>query len=583
MLHSALTMVKARQTPPRRWDSAPALAPMAIFAGCNGTAAAAQAGTGALLLLLGVLLALIYIRFQRALRAEREASRRVSVESARLRTLTADLPAVLFEAAGPVDGRADLRWVSPNAHALLEASPAEILASGSAIVPHLPPEAIPGFADSLRAARRTGVWLWEGQLRLPSGRTRWVRGQARRGEPRAGEVRWTGFLADFTEEATLRHTLAQRERLATVGGMAAGVAHEINNPLSYIVGNIRYVADLAREGGIDLPDDAQDALHDAIEGAERVTRIVQDLRTLARGGEIGETIEAVDLRSVVETVGRLTELDLVSRARFVVDLAAELPAVRGNQDRLVQVLHNLVKNAALAIPPGDPAGNTVTVEARAAGSDRVVLRVMDTGPGVPAAIRERIFDPFFTTRDHTRGGQGTGLGLSVCLSIVHRLGGSLILEPCTGGGAVFRVELGAIPTASTAPARGGPTTDPGAPLRILVVDDDPRIVTSLARTLREHVVLGVSGVDAALALLDWDDAFDAVLCDLVMPGRSGVELLRELEVRRPALARRTVFMSGAAFSAEVRRWLDETSAPFVEKPVSRDELVPTLDRLAQAG
>jgi PAS domain S-box-containing protein len=250
--------------------------------------------------------------------------------------------------------------------------------------------------------------------------------------------------------------LARAERLAVIGALAAGVAHELANPLAFILGSLGFATERLRAPGRDA--DVQEvlrALDDASEGAERMRAIVRDLRTV--GSADTATPEPVEVRRVAEYVTRLARSEVRRRARLTWDLG-DAPPVRGSEGRLGQVLLNLVVNAAQAIPEGAPAEHEIRVSARREGDGKVALAVADTGVGIPAEIRERIFDPFFTTKP---AGVGTGLGLWICHKIVTEMGGSISVESGAGRGTTFRMVLpaaggGASPERSAGPLAAAP-------------------------------------------------------------------------------------------------------------------------------
>ncbi len=229
------------------------------------------------------------------------------------------------------------------------------------------------------------------------------------------------------------------DRLASIGQLAAGVGHEINNPLAYVVGNLRFIQEeLLRLHGPSVDPERQelmDALAEAREGAERVRLIVQDLKSVAREDDMA--VGPVDLAAVVRTATKITGSELRPRARVVVACDG-LPLVRGNVLRLGQVFLNLLINAAHAIAPGRPEENEVRVEARLAEPGQVAVEVRDTGSGIPPENLSRIFEPFFTTKPV---GVGSGLGLSVCRGIITSLGGRIEVESEVGRGTCFRVIL----------------------------------------------------------------------------------------------------------------------------------------------
>jgi len=275
-------------------------------------------------------------------------------------------------------------------------------------------------------------------------------GDGRRLELRSGAVR--GFagqpagrflvLRDRTDQWRRERLLQQRQRLESVGVLAAGVAHEVNNPLAYVRANLAHLEQLAAlapklQNG---PQPAAsellemgDVVAESVEGLDRIARIVEDLLHFARPPL--ERRSPVSLSRVAEEALRLAALHQGSPVRVEAVLAPALPAVEASEDRLVQVALNLLLNARQAL--GAREGGWIRVET-GAEAGRVTLRVRDNGPGVPAELRERIFDPFFTTRPP---GEGTGLGLAIAFDIVREHDGSLELEPQAGGGACFALRL----------------------------------------------------------------------------------------------------------------------------------------------
>jgi PAS domain S-box-containing protein len=246
-------------------------------------------------------------------------------------------------------------------------------------------------------------------------------------------------LRDVTERRAMQERLQMADRMAAVGTLASGVAHEINNPLACVTANLEVLREeLAPPAGgkPTMPmEEILAALDDAREGAERVRLIVRDLRLFARG-DAGER-EPVDLGGVLQAAERMAGNMVKTRAR-VVQEHAPLPPVDGNATRLCQVFVNILVNAAQAIETGHPEENEVRVRAAVDG-DRVVVEVRDTGVGIPPEVRARIFDPFFSTRGI---GGGTGLGLSVCHGIVTSLGGEITVDDGERGrGTIVRVAL----------------------------------------------------------------------------------------------------------------------------------------------
>jgi PAS domain S-box-containing protein len=287
----------------------------------------------------------------------------------------------------------------------------------------------------------------------PDGGVRWVsaHGLCRFGEVdgQRRPVKLVGTLLDVTEVKAVQAQLMQSDRLASVGMVAAGVAHEINNPLAYVIAALDYLREHRDElGAPALREEVLRALAEARDGADRVRHVVRDLRTFS--GLREERRTRVELASVLEAAIHLASTQLRFRARLVRDFRPT-PAVMADEARLGQVALNLLINAAQAIPEGNADANEIRVSTGTDARGRAVLAVHDTGAGIPPEVADRIFDPFFTTKPH---GVGTGLGLSICRNIVLALGGDIDVESSRTGGTTLRVALPAAPAGQPAAASG---------------------------------------------------------------------------------------------------------------------------------
>jgi CheY-like chemotaxis protein/two-component sensor histidine kinase len=362
--------------------------------------------------------------------------------------------------------------------------------------------------------------------------------------------------------------LALADRMVSVGTLAAGVAHEINNPLSYVLANLSYVAHELDRRAADLPGAAAlaNALAEAREGAERVRNIVRDLRTFSRGDD--DRRGPVDVKRVIDSAVTLVWNQIRHAARLTVDIGA-LPLVHAHESRLAQVFVNLLVNAAQAIGGGDAESNEIRIRGTADAEGRVTVAVSDTGCGIPPQDLKRVFDPFFTTKSV---GMATGLGLSICQGIVSELGGEISVESEVGKGTTFRVVLPPLDAVRIAPERPAAESAPRRG-RVLVIDDEPAIGNAIVRMLEdEHDVKFVPGGKQALELLARDEAWDAVLCDLLMPHMTGMELFARLTTSYPQLAAKTIFLTGGAFTPQARAFLERTPNRVVEKPFDFDRL-----------
>jgi PAS domain S-box-containing protein len=402
-----------------------------------------------------------------------------------------------------------------------------------------------------------------------------------------------GAFRDVSERRALERRLAQSDRLASVGLLAAGVAHELNNPLAYTLYNLEAICDeLQRGRQSDQPVSGAriDALFDkataARDGAQRMRGIVQDLQTFSRLEQRED--QALQLGPIMEAVGSMAAHQIRNRARLQFALQAT-PPVRGNEGRLSQVFLNLLVNAAQAIEAGWPERNTITVRSGVQG-DMVFVEVEDTGRGIEPELLPRLFDPFFSTK---QVGEGTGLGLAICHRIIEEHKGRIEVESTPGEGSRFTVHLPmtdqydrgadrALPTPSAPPPRErAATPDPLAAEhkpRVLLIDDEPHLLRAMRRLLERagHRVETAACGAAAQGILTVDRDFDVVLCDLMMPDILGMDLHAWLVEQDAALARRVVFLTGGTFTPRAQEYLDATGNPVLSKPLPRDQLVAAI-------
>ena len=373
-------------------------------------------------------------------------------------------------------------------------------------------------------------------------------------------VACVAIFRDVDERKRLQARLQVAERLAALGTLAAGVAHEINNPLSFVSANLSW---LQAQMGRTWPApgaaraDVEAAFADALQGAERIRSIVRDLQAFSIGPD-GDEAQPTDVNEALEFPLRVADGAIRHRARLVKDLG-RVPRVAAGASRLGQVFLNLLVNAAHAIPPGRAPENQIRLSTRHdEPSGRVVVEVADTGVGIRAEDLNRIFDPFYTTKPT---GVGSGLGLFVCQGIVTALGGELTVESQPGMGSTFRVWLPALDDAAWRRTA-----------RVLVVDDEPLLGSAIQRWLGDRHQVTVE-TDPRQALKALESArFDLVLLDLSMPEMSGMELHARLQQRDPEQAARVVFITGGPADEETRQFLERSSAPRLRKPLDLEKL-----------
>ncbi len=386
-----------------------------------------------------------------------------------------------------------------------------------------------------------------------------------------GLLRLNRFRRLLEERALVekqKAALVQVEKLAAMGSLLAGVAHELNNPLAVVTGHAALL--LCRP----LDEKDLNRARQILAAGERCARIVRNFLALAR--QQPPERQRVDLNAVVRDALELLAHSLrLSGVEVRADLEPDLPPLWADGHRLHQVVVNLVSNAEHALRQVN-GERRLRVSTRSL--DRVaMLEVSDSGPGVPPELRERIFEPFFTTKPP---GEGTGLGLALCAGVALEHDGSLELGGAPGKGATFtlRLPLGT-PGESAAPQAPLST----APRRVLVVDDDPSLADVLADALRleGHAVEAALSGRQALQLLE-QTLPDLVVSDVRMPDMDGPALHAEATRRWPALAQRFLFMTGDTVSGDTRRALERIGLPVLEKPFALEDAQQAVARALQA-
>jgi signal transduction histidine kinase len=382
-----------------------------------------------------------------------------------------------------------------------------------------------------------------------------------------------GLLIEYAIAQEQLHTtarmLADADRLAALGRLVSGVAHEINNPLTAVIGH----ADMLESEN--LSDEGRESLAQIGIGAERVRAIVRNLLAFARQQYSG--FSEIDLNRLVRQTLALERKELLhADIEVTLDLSPDLPASWGDAGQIAQVILNLILNARHALSEQNgPRNLTIRSSRRFVDDDttQLLLTVADNGPGMPLEVQSRIFDPFFTTRR-----EGTGLGLSVCYGIVKEHGGTISVESVVGQGTAMHIAVPVVSTASAAitePAQVQVRSVPQG-LQLLIVDDDEVVIKVLRRALTPgNTLVTASNGELALALLDGQH-FDLILCDLKMPTMSGPLFYKTLRNLQPDATARLLFMSGDSNSAETLAFLRSSGRPLLLKPFTLSELYQSI-------
>ena len=397
-----------------------------------------------------------------------------------------------------------------------------------------------------------------------------------------GEEQFQILYQDITENKKTEEEKRQLEqkaqiasRLASVGEMAAGIAHEINNPLTGVIGYAQLLVDRK-----DVPSDMRRDLAAISDGAQRVAGIVSRLLTFSRQTKLERRL--VSINELIESTLALRDYHLkVNNIKVVTRLASRLPETVADPGQLQQVFLNLIVNAETEMKLAHGKGRlTITTEK---SGNMIKIRFRDNGPGIKPQFMNRIFDPFFTTREI---GQGTGLGLSLSYGIVVEHKGKIYAESKPGKGATFVVELPVVSEAEPLMPDEPVVEEPerAVKAKILVVDDE-----QVVRDLVERVLIGEGyevdtegNADGALKKIE-SKRYNLILLDVKMPGISGTELYRNIQKIARSLARRVVFITGDVMAADTEKFLSETKVPHIAKPFNAEQLRREVKRILAGG
>jgi PAS domain S-box-containing protein len=474
----------------------------------------------------------------------------------------------------------DQAYFSPRLHEIFGARDGELGSSISGLFNRFLPEdrdALQHHLQTRYANQRRKFRIEIRGLRAPNDQ-RWflVRGLIvyEQGRP----CRLVGSIDDVTDHKRVqeelvrqREVLFQNEKMAVLGSLLAGVAHELNNPLSVVIGQAVLLQEMTKDPTlIGRAERIQSA-------AERCARIVRSFLAMARQRQTERTPLA--LNSIVETAVELLSFQLRgARIRVELDLDEELPKIIADPDQIHQVLTNLIDNARQALM-SVASHRMVRIATRVDRREGMVeIAVSDNGPGIPLNLRDRIFEPFFTTKPV---GEGTGIGLSLCLSIVRSHAGAITASDRPGGGTTFTVKL---PSQHMVPAVRADEFQKRTPqgLRILIIEDEPQILDTLREILLRQghrvdtAADGSRGLEMALK-----HDYNVILSDFRMPSLDGLGLYEALQRKRPKMIERLGFITGDTLAAEIQSFIADTRLPFLEKPFLPNDVLRLLSQIAE--
>jgi len=444
---------------------------------------------------------------------------------------------------------------SDELYAILALSPETVLPGQAAYATALHADDLPRVALAIDRVRRDGARIEiEHRVRTAAKSIKFVRMRAWR----SADARRCHVLV---EDAALHSPIT--DRLASVSAFAAGVAHEINNPLGYLSANLELIADEADAGEIAT------LVREARHGIQRIHTVVRGLMTFSRIEPTHR--EPLDLNRVLEVAIGIAHGEIRARAKLVRS-CKPLPLVEGNAAQLGQVFVSLLLNAAQAIPPGHTTDHEITVATYADAANNAVVEIRDTGRGIPRAVAAKVFEAFVTTKPG-----GPGLGLSVARNLVQVAGGDIHFES-EPGRTVFRVVLPSSerPVPAARPELAPPVSERRG--RVLIVDDEPIFASSLRRLLsREHEVDIAHDGKEAFARIEAGERYDAIVTDLMMPGMGGIELFAKVSALVADQAQRFIFLS--AGSPGAAEFLARITNPWFDKPCDLGALRTSIRRL----
>lgn len=409
---------------------------------------------------------------------------------------------------------------------------------------------------------------------------------------------------DVSERNKLKAQTLLNDKLATVGKLAAGVAHEINNPISWVMTNLVFIKDnlsifkkmfhtiheITQEQnitqklqllesfsfGLNTQQilEFDEMINESLQGVERVRDIVKNLKGFSRMDET--EITPVHIHDILNTAISMASFEFKYRARLEKHYESNLPTVWASSSKLNQVFLNLIINAAQALPDADLTKNIISVSAETAGK-YIKIDISDTGTGISTDILPHIFDPFFTTKSV---GHGTGLGLSICHEIISHFKGKIEVKSTLNQGSIFSVylpiaaEVFQLPTSTHNAAENDGK-------RILIIDDEPYLLKCLLNILKNNYrPIAANGGHAAIALLkEHAGQFDALICDLQMPDMNGADLYHYVIAHYPELAKRIIFITGGLYSPLLKQFLTNVDNCLLEKPFAKEDLIHALENL----
>lgn len=379
------------------------------------------------------------------------------------------------------------------------------------------------------------------------------------------------------------------DKLATIGTLAAGVAHEINNPVTWVMNNLislrNNMSTLKKtipSNQVNVISEFDDMISESLQGVERIRDIVKNLKGFSRMDVAEKT--AVNIHDVLNMTINMASLEFKYRARIEKDFTRHAPVTLASSGKLQQVFLNLIINASQAIPEGQISKNVIRIKTEV--EDQYIrVDIIDTGHGIPPDILPYIFDPFFTTKP---AGHGTGLGLSICREILSQLEGKIGVKSTLNKGSIFTVYLPVYYETQVKQVPVVETLISGHKKKVLIVDDEPYLLKSLLNILKNNsndyeAVTALGGMQASELLELHGGRFDAIICDLQMPDMNGADLYQYVVKNYPSLEKRIIFITGGSYTPKLNEFLANTGNLVLEKPFAKEELFQSMQACFSAA
>src|SRR3989344_3134497 len=383
-------------------------------------------------------------------------------------------------------------------------------------------------------------------------------------------------VRDLSDRKKLQAHLMTTDRMTALGQLEAGVGHEINNPLTYVMMNLEMLTNMMTSDHITGYEKQLAAIK---KGLERIRSVVKDLKKVSRYSE-EESLTNVDVNTVLDSVLSMAKNEIQQRALCNFE-RGDVPPIWIDETRLAQVLLNLLVNAAQAIEPGDIENNSIEIKTSINENQQVCIEISDTGAGMSPEVQKRVFEPFFTTKPI---GTGTGLGLPICQNIVNQFKGHMEFESKVGEGTKFRV-LFPISAHLELPQTTESVDVESRKMQqgqILLIDDDSDLLAVLQEVIStKHDCVGFTDARMALDTLHNNDSFDGIICDLMMPTMSGMQFYSMLKEVAPLYLSKIVFMTGGSFTSETDEFLSQPNIRYCEKPVDTKILMDIIQSMIQ--